>query len=108
VCERGLRGGGTRGHGDSTENSEEPFAAKMFKRPQGGNSKEEFTQVIVFAVVVYFLAKFFIFFTFIYLQQPSFAFIGEGSDRGFWGGVGHPARTACAGWSRLRQAGREN
>jgi hypothetical protein len=57
----------------------------MFKRPQGGNSKEEFTQVIVFAVVVYFLAKFFIFFIFIYLQQPSFAFIGEGSDRGFWG-----------------------
>jgi hypothetical protein len=53
---------------------------------------------------VYFFANnfFFIFFTFICLQQPSFAFIGEGSEWGFWGIFGRPARAAWAGRSRLR------
>ena len=48
---------------------------------------------------------FFIFFlpsfAFSSLQQPSFAFIGEGSERGFGGGFGRPTRAAWAGWSRV-------
>jgi hypothetical protein len=47
-------------------------------------------QVIVFGMVVYFFAN--IFFTFIYLQQPSFAFIGEGYERGVGGDFGRPPR----------------
>jgi hypothetical protein len=41
-------------------------------------------------LIVHFFANFFYFFlpsfAFSSLQQPSFAFIGEGSERGFWRG----------------------
>jgi hypothetical protein len=54
-------------------------------------------------LIVCFFTNFFIFFlpsfAFICLQQPSFAFIGEGSERGFGGGFGRPARAAWAGWA---------
>jgi hypothetical protein len=74
----------------STENSEEPF----FLVAAGGA-----------VLVVCFFANFFYFFlpsfAFSSLQQPSFAFIGEGSERGFGGGFGRPTRAAWAGWSRV-------
>jgi hypothetical protein len=57
------------------------------------------------------LGEFFLFFQpsfgYICLEQPSVAFIGEGSERGFGGIFGRSARAACAGWSRLRFAGGE-
>jgi hypothetical protein len=58
VCERGLRGGGTRGHGDSTENSEEPFFFATFALFCG-----QFLSICVvflFVSFVSFCSKFFL------------------------------------------------
>jgi hypothetical protein len=68
-----------------------------------GSSTEESEQHFSPIFFIFFLPSF----TFICLQQPSFAFIGEGSERGFGGVFRRPARAAWAGWSRQRVAGGE-
>jgi hypothetical protein len=82
------------------------FAVKIYLkwrdgRAQRGNSKEELTQVIVLAQVVYFFANNFLFFQpsfgYICLQQPSFAFTGEVPEEAFGGIFRRPARAAWAG-----------
>jgi hypothetical protein len=43
-------------------------------------------------------------FAFSSLHLPSFAFIGEGSEKGFGGHFGRHAHAGWAGWSRVRLA----
>jgi hypothetical protein len=77
-------------------------------RARRGISKEELTQVIVFALTVCFFTNFFIFFlpsvAFRSLHLPSLVKVPRGGFDGFFRG---PAGAAWAGWSRLRLAREE-